>query len=54
MLYLMHMLFIVIFCFNSIIIIIYCFVDIGTYVCDEPPQYEDEVMEEEEDQPPIV
>jgi hypothetical protein len=37
-------------CFNYLIIIIYCFAYIGTYVGDEPPQHEDEVMEEAEDQ----
>ena len=48
--YLIHMQFIVTFCFNYVIIIIYCFGDIGTYVGDAPPQHEDEVMEEAEDQ----
>jgi hypothetical protein len=40
--------------FNYLIIIIYCFVDIGTYVGDEPTQCEDKVMEKVEDHPPVV
>ena len=40
------------FCFNYLIIIVYCFVDINTYVGDEPPQ-QDERLEEEVFQHPI-
>ena len=42
----MHMSFIVTFCFNYLIIIVYYFVDINRYVGDESPQ-QDEEMEEE-------
>ena len=42
----MHMQFIITFCFNYLIIVVYCFIDINTYVEDEPPQ-QDEEMEEE-------
>ena len=44
--------FIVTFCFNYLIIIIYCFAYIGTYVGDEPPQQDDD-MEEAKDQPAV-
>jgi hypothetical protein len=43
--YLMHMYFIVTFCLNYLIIIIYYFAYIGTYVGDASPQHEDEVMD---------
>ena len=43
--YLMHTQFIVTFFFNYMIIIIYYFADIGTYVGDEPPQQGEEIDE---------
>jgi hypothetical protein len=54
--YLMHMQFIVTFCFNYLLllllIIIFCFTNIGTYVGDEPPQ-QDEEIEEAKEKPTI-